>query len=124
MADERICAECSHLLGRRTNSDQAESWKCLAKENVVSTSRDLVTGRLIYHLRFETCYDARSADILEDGCGSAGKWFEKYHAQIHGYASEVMSYSLPPKRPKLVAGAEMTADALLAELDNLPGGKK
>jgi len=116
--EERFCSECSHLLGRRTNSDLADTWKCLASENVLSTSRDLVTGRVIYHLRFETCYDSRTAAEDLTGCGSDGRWFVKYDHP--GY--QQTDYPARGK-PKVVGGMKMTADALLAELEQLPKAK-
>lgn len=100
MSDEtdRYCVSCRNLVGRRTYLDTSEDWSCHAKENVISFSRNLVTGGTVYHLRYSTCYDARSSD---DGCGSIGKWWELYE----------------PFMPKVVGGAKMTAENLLAELE-------
>lgn len=102
--NDRYCAQCTYLVGRRTYSDLAESWTCHAPENVTTTSRDLVTGNTVYHLRFTTCYDARGA-ASEDtgGCGAAGKWFKEYVT--------------PEFRPRVVAGKEKTAQELLKEIE-------
>lgn len=102
--DDRYCASCTYLVGRRTYQDTAEDWRCHHPENVVTSSRDLVTGSTVYHLRFASCYDARSDDT---GCGSAGKWYQLYKPYV----------------PKVVAGQRYTADQLLDELDNI-GSKK
>ena len=76
----------------------------------MSLSKDLVTGTQVYHLRFATCYDARSSAEEADGCGSAGKWWAEYTEYY-------------PK-PKLAGGKIHTAEALLAELDGLTEDKK
>lgn len=110
--NEKFCCYCAHLVGRRTLTETADGWSCHAKDNLISTSQDLVTGATIYHLRFTTCYEARSS---EEGCGSQGMWFEEY---VH-----IQSVSGPYKGPKVVGGMRMTADALLAELENI-GEKK
>lgn len=99
--DVRVCASCKHLVGRRDYFDTAEKWRCHHVQNVVRTHTDLVTGKTVYTLRWESCYSARAQDA---GCGQAGKWWEGYEApQLH-----------------LAGGSKMTADSLLAELEQLP----
>lgn len=112
--EDRYCNECKHLLGRRSNEELADTWKCLSSQNVVAIGRDLVTGRQTYNLRFETCYDARSDDA---GCGSSGQWFERY-------APYTEPRPTTPFRPKVAGGISMTAEALLAELEGTTEGEK
>lgn len=106
--EERYCQSCKNLVGKRWQSELAESWSCHAKENVVAIGRDLVTGSHTYNLRFTTCYDARSAADEAQGCGSTGAWWEIYQEPEREYP-----------RPKVVGGARHTAEALLEELENL-----
>mgnify|MGYP001586833254 CR=1 FL=1 len=100
---EKTCNRCANLVGRRHYTENAEDWKCHAQENLISTSRDLVTGQTVYHLRFPNCYDCRSATVEQAGCGSEGKWF--------------ILYEQPVFSPKIIAGKERTAENLLKELD-------
>jgi hypothetical protein len=80
----------------------AAEWKCHARENVSSTSTDLVTGSTVYQLRFKTCYDARASAGDAAQCGSSGKWWERYS---------------PPDFHVARSGQQKTADELLKELD-------
>src|SRR6266480_639914 len=99
-SEPRLCSECQYLVGRRSYLESAAEWRCHAKENVTSIETDLVTGMAIYRLRFETCYSARSAEV-DRGCGSAGKWWEKYQQPDY-------RHKIPSQR---------TAEDLLKELD-------
>src|SRR5947207_1558681 len=100
-SEPRLCSECRYLVGRRSYPESAAEWKCHAKENVISTSVDLVTGSTVYHLRYKTCYDARPSTGADIGCGSAGKWWEKYQQPDY-------RHKIPGQR---------TAEDLLKELD-------
>lgn len=104
-----ICAECKHLLGRRTFTDQAEKWKCLAPRNVKSITVDLVTGLNQYNLNLKDCYAARRPGFVSESisCGPEGRWFEPYEPP---HRDSVEAYP-PRKRP-----APVDADELLKGL--------
>ena len=98
------CAECAHLIGRRTVHEQADSWRCAAKQNVLAVSKDLVTGSTVYHYTQPSCRAAREAP---NACGSAGLWYTKYEPFV------------PPARssnPLRSSQSKPSADDLLAEL--------
>lgn len=99
MSTNRFCQSCKNLVGRRWHEETSPDWKCHAPENVVTTSQCLVTGKTLYHLRFDDCFAARSD---ESGCASIGKWHQEY-------------LEAPPL--KVAGGMKMTADSLLEELE-------
>ena len=85
--EDRICAACAHLVGRRTFYETGAEWKCHAKQNVLGSSKDLVTGKIIYELRFSTCYLAREDHFVMltpseakqlISCGTVAQWFDLY----------------------------------------------
>lgn len=118
--DDKICAECKHLLGRRAYDDTATGWKCYSPKNVASVGRDMVTGKAVYNLRSETCYDTRKNPDL---CGPQGAWFEAY-VRPAGYGPAFDEPTGDVGRPRLVAGQRVTADKLLEELDSFTMGEK
>ena len=89
-----VCAECSHLLGRRDYTDMWEVWKC----SKLPTGRNLISGVQ----QFETCKYSRSS-VSPQQCGTEGRLFERY--------------TPPEHRPS--AGGKASADALLEQLENL-----
>lgn len=107
-AENRICAECIYLVGRRTNRDDAPNWRCHAKENLISATKDLVTGSMVYKLRFATCYDTRSdsSPVGAEICGPDGKWFKKYTFE------DYRQTEYPPKLAKKSASADDLLKAL------------
>jgi hypothetical protein len=114
-AEDRICADCKYLVGRRTLKEDAATWRCHAKQNLVSAEKDQVTGGMVYKLVYETCYDARKDDLYNRGpgttvesrsCGPLGQWFEKY--TFEGYKQT----DYPPK-----AKNTPSAEDLLKELE-------
>lgn len=76
--EPRLCSECRYLVGRRSYPEMAAEWRCHHPANVISASTDLVTGSIVYLLRYTNCYAARSSAEEEKGCGSVGRWFEQY----------------------------------------------
>lgn len=121
-AEDRICAECSHLVGKRIYVEDAKNWRCHAKQNLISAEKDQVTGAMVYALHYPTCYDARKnawkaiflADNTQDrqltSCGEVGQWFEKYtHPE----------YIHQRKQPKAAPGSITMIDPeqLLKELE-------
>lgn len=90
--NEPICADCSHLIGVRSNKHDAKQWKC----GKGPSHKDSVSGLMVYDL---TCYEAR-AEGRE--CGPAGKLFAAYTPPEH----------TAPSR----GGQGKSADSLLGEL--------
>ena len=86
-----ICADCAHLVGRRTHHEQATNWKCAHHENITGITLDLVTGFSVYHYLHSSCYaargngppEARANPMKVESCGPEGKWFLKYEHVPH-----------------------------------------
>ena len=74
-AEERICAKCTHLVGRRSLFESAIEWKCHHQFNLLRADKDLVTGQPVYQLKYTSCYTAREEGAA---CGPLGLWFEPY----------------------------------------------
>lgn len=72
----KLCRDCTHLA--KSSVGDAQSWKCMAPQNILSRSVDLVTGAPITIRRNLNCYFARMehADGAEFSCGQTGRWFE------------------------------------------------
>lgn len=97
-----ICADCMHIVGKRTYLDEAERWRCHHPKNVLVVDRDPVTGNELKHLQFGNCYDTRR---FKEGCSAEGRWFEKYEPTPH---------ALQRHQPK----AKPSGDDLLASLED------
>lgn len=100
------CAECTHLVGRRHIHEQSAEWRCAAKQNVLAVSKDLVTGRSVYHYAQPSCRAARESS---EACGSAGQWYAKYEPFVPP-PQGIAARRSPTSKPN--------ADDLLAELGN------
>jgi len=110
-AEDRICADCKYLVGRRTLKEDAATWRCHAKQNLVSAEKDQVTGGMVYKLHWFTCYEARAIEVstrldIPLRCGPLGTWFEKYTFE---------GYKQTPYPPK--GKSNVSADDLLKELE-------
>ena len=97
-AEAPVCKDCAHVLGRRTYTEDAQSWKCAHPSNILAKERDVVSGGLVIQYIQATCYAARSTP---NACGPAGQWFEPYERP-------------PQQRP---SNTPKSADELLGELD-------
>ena len=76
---EKTCVTCIHLLGKRTNVEDADTkWRCVHPNNVLPSHTNLVTGVVT------RCYKEESLSVLReyefDGnkCGVDGKHWELY----------------------------------------------
>lgn len=98
----KTCADCSFLIGVRSQLEYAAGWVCDHPENIKSSSIDPVTG-LEKKLRITVnCGEARKNEAF---CGAAGRWFSLY---------ERPARVVPP-----AARGSVGAEALLNELENI-----
>ena len=97
------CAECVHLLGKRTVPEYYRAWLCENPQNIASRTRNLVTGLVETVYKDATCVECRQN---AEACGPSGKGFEKYVQYV------------PPGKAQSTGG-KASADALFAELENL-----
>lgn len=72
------CVTCKHLLGKRTNlEDAAEKWRCQHPSNIFHTSIDVVTGVTRVTYAYATIYAVRDPANTAN-CGEAGINWELY----------------------------------------------
>lgn len=116
MTTPKLCRDCKHLA--KSSVGDAQSWKCMAEQNIISRDVDLVTGEMIVRRHFLTCYDARrhalartdNHQLTVENCGPEGRWFEERPAQF----MEVV----PTGKPGQFTSRPVAAD-LLSQLDSM-----
>jgi hypothetical protein len=75
--DLKFCADCSHLIGVRWNTEEISKWRCGHKNNIVEEKINLVTGiKKKLFIREDINY-LRNTDT-PDVCGPSGRWYERY----------------------------------------------
>lgn len=100
-----LCVACVFMLGKREVLSAAREWTCVAPQNILEQSVDLVTGSPLRMYRHATCYAARES---LSACGPAGVWFQLYVRPV---------YTPPPVTSR--GKPTPSAEALLSELENL-----
>lgn len=77
MSEElKLCVNCKHLLGKRSNlEDAAEKWKCYHPLNIATSKTNLVTGE-VTTVCISSISLLRSVDLAL--CSPSGKLFERY----------------------------------------------
>lgn len=74
----KTCVTCKHLLGKRTNiEDAAEKWCCQHPSNIFHTSVDVVTGLPRVTYNYVNIYNVRDP-ANSSNCGEVGANWELY----------------------------------------------
>lgn len=90
---ENFCCNCTHLLGKRVNPEDACKWKCVHPNNMVKNEQriNLVTGIQEY-IRDYKQEDIQLLREASGPCGPEGRWFEAYKKP---------EYQAPPIMPTI-----------------------
>jgi hypothetical protein len=93
----KTCVTCIHLLGKRTNIEDAETkWRCVHPANVLPSDTNLVTGVVTRQYVEENIFEVRG---INGSCGIDGTQWEQYIPPA-GYDVEKLVAITTPTLPK------------------------
>lgn len=91
----KTCVTCVHLLGKRTNIEDAETkWRCVHPDNCLPSHTNLVTGVVTRQYVEENIFEVRG---INGSCGIDGTQWERYIPPAPPLHTEITP---PPPKPE------------------------